>query len=154
MDDSTPAAADIPTMVGFTWTPGATPPTLHGLPGDMWCVRGAFSELMGWPPRSKGWSRFIEGPPPDDMDRLCDHLGLAWCDPEREPELLGELLDHPGIAVYAFHTERLSHVQYQPHVRHLRPLPSQYATIPAELFRIIADTRQEPGACIRCQIGV
>lgn len=154
MDGSTPAASAPPTMVGFLWTPRVTPPALRGLPGDLWCVRDAFSELMGWPPGSPEWGLFIEAPPPGDMDRLCDHLGLAWCDPDRQPEILDTFLDHPGIAVYAFHTERMSHVLYQPHLRHLRPLPPQYRAIPAELFRIIVDMRQEPGLCLRCQAGV
>ena len=144
------SASVSPTMVGFTWTLRENPPHLSGLPGDLWCVRDAFSELLGWPPGSKQWGSFIEAPLPGDMDRLCDHLGLAWCDPERQPEIFAAFLDHPGIAVYAFHTERMSHVMYQPHLRHLRPLPPQYRPLPAELFRIIVDTRQKPRECLQC----
>ena len=149
----TPLPGERATMDGFVWTPRAIP-SLRGPAGDMWCVRDAFSELMAWRPGSPEWLRFIEAPVPGDMDRLCDHLGLVWCDPDRQPEIFGTYLDHPGIAVYAFHGERLSHVMYQPHLRHLRPLPPQYAPFRAELFRIIADLRQAPGACLRCHVGV
>lgn len=148
-----PLPDELATLEGFAWTPRLVPP-LSGPAGDLWCVRDAFSELMGWPPGSSEWRRFIEAPVPEDMDRLCDHLGLVWCDPDNEPEIFDTYLDHPGIAVYALHTEGLSHVTYQPHLRHLRPLPPQYAATPAELFRIIADLRQGPGACLRCHLGV
>lgn len=134
-------------MIGFEWSEREIPLS-NGLPGDFWCVRDAFSELMGWAPGSEEWLRFIEAPLPGDMDRLVDHLGLLWFDPEHEPhrEPLAALLEHPGITVYAFHTMQLSHVLYQPHLRHLRPLPVQYSRIPAELFRVIVDSRQVPNA--------
>ncbi len=149
----TPLPGERATMDGFVWTPRAIP-SLRGPAGDMWCARDAFSELMAWRPGSPEWLRFIEAPVPGDMDRLCDHLGLDWCDPDRQSEIFGTYLNHPGIAVYAFHGERLSHVMYQPHLRHLRPLPPQYAPFQPELFRIIADLRQAPGACLRCHVGV
>jgi len=71
-------------------------------------------------------------------------LGIAWCDPDRQPEIFATFLYHPGISAYAFDTHQMSHVQYQPHLRHLRSLPPQFAGIPAELFQIIADLRQLP----------
>ncbi len=126
-------------MDGFVWTPRAIP-SLRGPAGDMWCVRDAFAELMAWRSGSPEWHRFIEAPVPGDMDRLCGHLGLHWCDPDRQPEIFGTYLDHPGIALYAFHGEGPSHVMYQPHLRHLRPLPPQCAPFQAELF----------GACQPC----
>lgn len=131
-------------MAGFAWSETFIPPAMRALPGDLWCVRDAFSELMGWPPETDEWGRFIEAPIPDDMLRLIDHLGLAWCDPDRQSEIFTTFLDHPGISVYAFHTHQMSHVLYQPHLRHLRELPPQFADIPAELFQIIADLRQLP----------
>lgn len=143
-----------PTMVGFEWTHRVITPAMRATPGDLWCVRDAFSELMGWPPGSDDWLRFIDAPNPGDMDRLTDHLGLVWCDPDRQPEILATFLDHPGISVYAFHTHQMSHVMYQPHVGHLRDLPPQYGDIPAELFRIIADLRNPPHNCARCQSQV
>ncbi len=139
------------TMDGFDWTPRPRP-SLSGPAGDLWCVRDAFSELMAWLPGSLEWSRFVEAPVAEDMDRLCDHLGLVWCDPDTQAEIFDAYLDHPGMAVYALHSERLSHVMYQPHLRHLRPLPPQYAPFQAELFRIIADLRQAPKACPRCHL--
>jgi hypothetical protein len=137
---------DEPTMVGFAWSERDIDPAIRQLPGDLWCMRDAFSELMGWTPGTDEWLRFIEAPGPGDLDRLVDHLGLLWYDPEHGPhrEPLADLLGHPGISVYAFHTMRMSHVLYQPHLRHLRPLPVQYTGIPAELFRIIVDNRQAP----------
>jgi hypothetical protein len=141
--------SDTPTMVGFTWSDRELPP-MSGVPGDFWCARDAFSELMGWAPGTDEWHRFIEVPLPGDMDRLVDHLGLFWFDPEHGPhvEPLSALLDHPGITVYAFHTMQMSHVLYQPHLRHLRPLPIQYTGIPAELFRVIVDGRQPPNTTL------
>jgi hypothetical protein len=140
MSDDQPI--EVPTMVGFVWSDREIPPRRG--PGDFWCVRDAFSELMGWAPGSDEWGQFIEAPLPGDMDRLTDHLGLAWCDPDRQPEIFDTFLDHPGISVYAFHTHRMSHVMYQPHLRQLRRLPPQYTGVPAELFRIIVDLRQAP----------
>jgi hypothetical protein len=142
MSDNSPM--DTPTMAGFTWSETFISPVMRALPGDLWCVRDAFSELMGWPPGTDEWGRFIEAPAPGEMLRLIDHLGLAWCDPDRQPEIFATFLDHPGISVYAFHTHQMSHVLYQPHLRHLRSLPPQFSGIPAELFQTIADLRQLP----------
>lgn len=139
-------------MVGFSWTTHRPRSAVSDLPGDLWCVRDAFSELMGWPSGSDEWAHFIEAPLPADMDRLCDHLGLVWCDPDRQQDIFGTFVDHPGIVVYAFHTEQMSHAMYQPHLKHLRPLPPRYDPLRRELFRIIADLRQKPGLCPRCQI--
>jgi hypothetical protein len=107
---------------------------------------------MGWEPGTDEWNGFIEAPLPGDMDRLIDHLGLAWCDPDRQPEIFETFLDHPGIAAYAIHSQRMSHVVYQPHLRHLRNLPPQFAPFHPELFRVVVDARQAPGLCARCAI--
>jgi hypothetical protein len=141
---------DEPTMVGFTWSERYIDLAMREVPGDLWCVRDAFSELMGWAPGTDEWFRFIEAPLPGDMDRLTDYLGLDWCDPDRQPEKYQAFLDHPGISVYTFHTMQMSHVLYQPHLRHLRRLPAQYTGIPAELFRIIVDSRQ-PAHTLVCR---
>lgn len=150
--DTNTVTTERPTMLCFEWSSRSITPAMRAVPSDLWCVRDAFSELMGWPPGSDEWSRFIEEPNPDEMERLTDHLGLKWCDPDRQPETFATFTDHPGISVYAFHTHQMSHVMYQPHLRHLRSLPPQYGGIPAELFRIIADIRQQPRECARCQI--
>jgi hypothetical protein len=39
------------------------------------------------------------------------------------------------MSVYAFHSMQMSHVMYQPHLLHLRPLPAQYAGIPEPVKR-------------------
>jgi hypothetical protein len=144
-------------MAGFVWTPRTIDPAMRSLPGDLWCVRDAFSALMQWPPGSEEWFRFIEAPDgPADMERLIDHLGLIWLDPgyPEHATVLSEALDHPGIASYKFHRMQMEHCMYQPHLRHMIPLPPQYraADPNPELFQIILDPRQPPhaSACWGC----
>jgi hypothetical protein len=138
------------TMAGFRWSEREGDLAHRPAPGDLWCVRDAFCALMRWEPGSNEWDSFVEAPLPGDMDRLVEHLGLVWFDPEHESHKLGlqASLDHPGITVYAFHLVQMSHCLYQPHIRHLRDLPPQYRLIDLnpELFRIIVDTRQPPRA--------
>ena len=137
----------MPSMDGFTWTPRINPPTALSIPGDLWCVRDSISTLMGWPPGSAEWLRFIEAPSgPADMARLIAHLGLVAYDPEYPPHIdpLKNALDRPGIAVYKFHSLRVEHCMYQPHLRHWLTLPNEYPLFDpdSELFQIIVDERQ------------
>ena len=134
-------------MLGFEWTPRTIDPRRRELPGDLWCVRDAFSALMRWDEGSDEWRRFIEAPDgPADMERLIAHLGLVAYDPEypNHVESLRDAVDRPGIACYKFHRTRMEHCMYQPHLRHFLPLPPQYllADPNPELFQIIADPRQ------------
>lgn len=137
-----------PSMQGFSWSERMIDPAKRLLPGDLWCVRDAFCQLMGWPPGSNEWHSFIEDPIPGDVERLVDHLGLCWVDPtfpdHRQTYLAN--LDHPGVAIYALHAVKESHAQFQPHIRCLRPLPAAYSVLDPnpELFRIIIDVRQPP----------
>lgn len=133
-------------MAGFTWS-GVDPTRPRRPPiGDGWCVRDAFCALMHWPIDGPDWSHFIEGPNPEDMERLESHLGLQGFDPEYEPHKrqLAVLSDHPGIACWELHAFRFGHVMYQPNVRHLRALPAQYKSFQPELIRIIVDPNQPP----------
>jgi len=139
------------------WTPRTIDPSTRLLPGDLWCVRDSVSELMGWPPGSLEWLRFIEAPDgPGDMERLLAHLGLVSYDPEYpgHVEPLRKALDHPGIACYKFHRMRMEHCMYQPHLRHFIPLPAQYLSADPnpKLFQVIVDLRQAPytSACWAC----
>ncbi len=149
--------SDAPTMAGFEWAPRTIDPAARALPGDLWCVRDSICALMQWPAGSEEWLRFIEAPDgPSDMERLLDHLGLVAYDPEypdHVPRLAGAG-DHPGIACYKFHRQRMEHMMYQPHLRHFIPLPPQYAAADPnpELFQIIVDLRQAPhtAACWGC----
>ena len=150
-----------PTMLGFEWTPRTVDPRQRLLPGDLWCVRDAFSTLMRWLPGSEEWSRFIEAPDgPADMERLVGRLGLDAYDPEypEHAAVLRDSLDRPGIACYKFHSQRMEHCQYQPHLRHFQPLPPQYivADPEPELFQLIVDRRQGPHVddCPQCQVEV
>jgi hypothetical protein len=146
-----------PTMLGFAWTPRTIHPAMRSLPGDLWCVRDAFSALMQWETGSENWLRFIEAPDgPADMERLIGHLGLVAYDPEYPDhvEPLSQALDRPGITCYKFHRMRMEHCMYQPHLRHLIPLPPEYlaADPNPELFQVIVDLRQPPhaAACWAC----
>ncbi len=141
----TPGAKS-PTMEGFRWTPRRMDPTHTGLPGDLWCVRDAFCALMGWAEGSADWNAFIEAPAPGDMDRLTDHLGLTWFDPDYGPHraVREAALDHPGIACYNLQGWPVSHMVYEPYLRHLRGLPAAYAVFEPELFRVLVDMRQPP----------
>lgn len=134
-----------PTMAGFTWS-ASDASALEQLPGNLWCVRDAFSALLGWPPGSPDWKAFIQAPAPGDMDRLIEHLGLEWFDPEYPPhaEQLALRLDHPGIYCWNLHAVPIAHVIYEPHLRCPNGLPAQYAGLQPELFRVIVDVRQPP----------
>jgi len=151
MGESAPAVDDKPTVVaptmrGFRWTPREIPPFLRALPGDLWCLRNAYCALFGWEEGSDEWNRFIEAPDRGDPDRLIEHLGLSWFDPDYPPhrEVWKTRLDHPGISFYAIHSLQIAHCIYQPHVRHLQPLPDEYQRYSPELFRIVIDIRQPP----------
>jgi hypothetical protein len=135
-----------PTLQGFVWTPTAPDPAHAALPGDMWCVRDAFCALFGWQPGSPNWMAFIQAPLPQDMNRLIMHLELLAFDPEYAPHArtLAGLLDHPAISAYKIHSLRVEHVQYQPHLRFLSPLPAQYVPFRPELFQILVDPSQPP----------
>lgn len=150
--------SDAPTMAGFEWTPRKIDPAQAALPGDLWCVRDSVCALMGWPPASAEWHRFIEAPDgPADMERLLEHLNLVAYDPEYpdHAKSLAEALDHPGIACYKLHRIGMEHCMYQPHLRHFVSLPVQYLdTDPnPELFQIIVEVRQPPHteSCWGCQ---
>ena len=137
-------------MRGFSWSAALVGPISRPDQGDLWCVRDSVCALMGWAPGSAEWMSFVEGPIAPDLDRLTEHLGLVWFDPEFEPhrQALDESLDHPGISVYALHSIRMSHYMYQPHIRNLRELPHQYLGFDPELFRLVVDTRQAPHAAL------
>lgn len=144
-------------MAGFEWTPRTIDSALRSLPGDLWCVRDSFCSLLRWASRSEEWQRFIEAPDgPADMERLIAHLGLVAYDPEYPDhvEPLRQALDHPGVVSYKFHRMRMEHCMYQPHLRHMIPLPPQYlaADPNPELFQVIVDLRQVPhrSACWTC----
>jgi hypothetical protein len=146
-------------MLGFAWTPTTITAAMRALPGDLWCVRDALCALMKWQPGSDEWNCFIEAPNgPANMQRLIDHLGLVSFDPDfpGHASLLQRAPDHPGVASYKLHQVRMEHLQYQPHLRHFVPLPSEYllADSEPELFQIIVDLRQDPHPeCPQCHIA-
>ncbi len=142
-------------MVGFEWsTYGMGPPA--GLGGDGWCVRDALSDLFGWPVGDSEWLSFIEAPEPADMDRLVDHLGLEWYDPDYADHVsrLTERVDHPGISCWKLHALQMGHVIYQPHLRYERPLLQQYWPYKPERYRILVDVRQDPHPLWRGRAGI
>lgn len=144
-----------PTVLDFDWHhAGSHLPASAA--GDGWCVRDAFCELFRWPVGSDEWLAFVEGPHPEDMDRLTEHLGLEWFDPGHPAHIgpLSERLDHPGATCWKLHAVRMSHVIYQPHLRYERPLPEQYWPFQPERFRVLVDARQEPHPLWRGPNGI
>jgi hypothetical protein len=146
-------SVDPPTMSRFTWSPITS--QLRPLPGDGWCVRDAFCQLLGWPVGSLEWTRFVEDPGGPDLYRLIDHLGLEWFDPAapQHQAALADRLDHPGIFLYgltypdplaASGVGHRGHVTYQPHLRRPQPLPLRYQAFQPDLVNVIVDTRQPP----------
>jgi hypothetical protein len=113
---------------------------------DGWYLRDAVCPLFGWPPGSREWNSFIEYPAAQDTDRLIEHLGLEWYDPKYQPHRteLARKLDHPGFLVYAFHSVRMAHAVYEPHLRYPWGLPPQYTPFDPELYRVVVDVRQPP----------
>lgn len=102
-------------MVDYSWSEREIPPE-DGFPGNFWCVRNAFSELMGWEPCTDERLRFIEAPLPGDMGRLVDDLELLWFEPKHEPHMepSAAVLDHPGNnSGSTFHSMQMSHVLNQ-----------------------------------------
>ena len=103
----------IPTMVGFDWsdTPAYVPMEAGE---DGWCTRDAICQLFGWSPGSEEAKRFIEGPQGQDTPRLAEHLGLACFQVPQDWNELIQRLDHPGVAVFDFHADQMSHSVYVP----------------------------------------
>lgn len=138
---------EAPTVLGFVWTSAGSslPP---GVPGDAWCVRDSICSLFGWRISSTEWLNFIEGPQPDDVDRLVLQLGLVQIDPtipDHFAWLVGNL-HLPCVSVYNFHSEQQSHFQYEPSFAGYRGLPVAYLSLgDAELVGFLIDGRAIAG---------
>jgi hypothetical protein len=104
--------------------------------------------LFRWPQGSDEWLAFIEGPSAEDLDRLCEHLGLEWYDPDYTPHipLLRARVDHPGVFLYASRLLKQTHAVYEPHLRKPRWLAPHYFDLDPnwEFFRCLVDVRQKP----------
>jgi hypothetical protein len=135
----------MPTMNGFVWLDAATP-AMPGTGTDNWCLRDSISLLFGWSIGSEDWMAFIEGPSPEDCERLIDHLALIRVDPmiPRHFAWLMRNLEHPGVSRYVFRERRTSHAQYEPNLAHYQGLPPQYALYEheTELIGFLVDPTQ------------
>lgn len=117
-------------MHGFTWL-GAGSPSRPGDVGDRWCVRDSVCRLFGWPVGSQEWSSFVEGPEPEEVDRLVLHLGIERIDPII-PHHFAWLLEHleiPAISGYNFAGAEESHFQYEPRIGSYRGVPPVYYSV-------------------------
>jgi hypothetical protein len=136
------------------------------LGSDGWCIRNSYCQLLGWPPGSPEWYRFVEYPHPDDMLPLARHLGLTVFDvgiPEHWNKLIGEL-GHPGIATFELPGAAMGHAVYVHHIHALLhhwptfdgfppadlpsfgwPLGLEHLRYSPRLFWVIVDERQPPG---------
>lgn len=86
------------TMDGFTWleeTPLEAPIPASA---ELWCVRNAICQLMGWPPGSEDHGAFIRPVGTQNILRLAAHLGLTVFDRDNATELTDQALAHPGTA--------------------------------------------------------
>ena len=138
-------------MRGFKWTEEPGQPDVPVAPGgDLWCVRDAFCQLMGWPLHSEDWQAFIPGPQGGDTYRLAQHLGLEYFDPQQHLAEIIARQDHPGVMLYALQIPRptgpqpMGHTIYAPHLRNWPGIPWEYAAYSPELFSVFIDTRQRP----------
>ena len=133
-------------MKGFKWTSAGTPSS--GSDFDNWYLRDSFCRLFGWSERSLEWEGFIEGPSPEDTERLIDHLGLVRVDPMIPGHFawLVANLQHPGVSRYNFHTRRISHSEYEPNIATYQGLPQRYAQYETnpELVGFLVDPTQQP----------
>ena len=104
-----------PTMAGFKWS--ETEPFVSPVEGaNGWCVRDAVCQFFGWERDSEEWNRFIEGPQGEDVPRLAEHLGLTVfvvdaAAPDQWNQLITRLA-HPGIAMFDFDGDEMSHWVY------------------------------------------
>ena len=135
----------VPTMAGFTWWdgPGSLPSGQHG---DAWCVRDSLCELFGWPVGGSDWKAFIEGPHPDDMQRLEEHLGLVPVDPRLPDDVawFEHNRAHPGIVAWNLHSHGWTHFCYARDLRVPPPLQVQYRFLRPALAGFLVDVRQSP----------
>jgi hypothetical protein len=112
-------------MAGFQWSPRTNPGRVFGPGEDGWCARDAICQLLGWPPGSDEWQRFVESPAGQDMPRLLRHLVLTDFDLEGAAEwndllaLVERSGDLPAVAWYLMEQVGLAHMVYVPSVRWL-----------------------------------
>ena len=142
-------------MRGFTWL--EEPPLDAPIPADaeLWCVRDAICQLMGWPPGSEDHDAFIPLVGTQNMHRLATHLGITMFDRDDAAELTPEDLAHPGAVEYVLEmpgvpdSDPLAHMIYLPDLRELahQGLPPVYDEYEPSLSCLLVDMTQPPSAC-------
>jgi hypothetical protein len=141
-------------MRGFTWL--EQPPPVGAIPAgaELWCVRDAICQLMGWQPGSEDHGAFIQLVGRQNIHRLAAHLGLTVFDGDNAAEFTYEVLAHPGAVIYAFEvpgvpdSDPLAHMIYFPDLREIahRGLPSEYDEYQPEIACLLVDLARPPGA--------
>ena len=122
----------IPSLKGFDWTIkdaiyDHASLSLQQIPGNGWCIRDAFCELLNWPEHSDEWNKFIEDPILNDVIRLGNRLGLhrlLWDTDEHRwlsdhPNSLRRkpILDHPGVVIFLLESLETFHCIFHPDLR-------------------------------------
>jgi hypothetical protein len=141
-------------MLGFTGQ--EEPPLDASIPtgAELWCVRDAICQLMGWPPGSEDYDAFIPLIGTQNMRRLAAHLGLTMFDSDNATELTDEVLAHPGVVEYDLEVpgvpdgDALAHMIYVPDLRGLGvpQLPPEYDQCNPQLSGFLVDMTQPPSA--------
>ena len=134
-----------PTMTGFAWLEHSNP-LPPGQAGDAWCVRDSICELFGWPMGGWEWRAFIQGPGPEDVQRLEEHLGLVHVDPRLPDDMAWFQRNraHPGIVAWNLYSDHWTHFIFARDLETIPNLPAQYLVRRPALAGFLVDVRQPP----------
>ncbi len=147
-------------LEGFTWTSKDLDDNNLNrsqleVPGDGWCVRDAFCELMNWPENSDEWNRFVENPSFDDVIRLGNRLGLhrlfwdektlCWRNDNPDSHAIEPGLDHPGVVIFWLEPLETFHCSYSPDLRSYPHLPIRYFEFRPEAVMALMDANRLHG---------
>ena len=125
-------------------------------PGDNYCVRDAFCELMNWSENSEEYRGFQRGFDFCDVIKMASRHGLVSFEWDYEQNGWIEsscgartiefetARDHPGVAIYLLPSVKWYHCIFHPHIRWVVGLPREYDNYKPKLSALIIDLSQQP----------